>query len=370
MTRWGGPGAAFARQAKELHAAVDRVLDSGWYVLGPEVEAFEEEFAAWTGSAYSLGVANGTDALVVALRAAGVGPGDVVATVSHTAVATVAAIELTGATPLLVDIDAVSMTMCPLSLAAALEAHAGHVRAVVPVHLYGHPADMPEILRIAGEHGAVVVEDCAQAHGAALDGRPVGSWGVAAAYSFYPTKNLGALGDAGALTTSDTELAHRARLLRQYGWVERYISEVPGLNSRLDPVQAAVLRVRLPGLRDDNARRRQIAQRYDDALADLVRVPATAPGADHVYHQYTVRLPRRDEVAEQMRQAGVPVAVLYPQAVHQQPAYAGRVPVSPTGLRVTEDTVEQLLCLPVNPDVDDDAVDAAIDALQKAAHGL
>jgi dTDP-4-amino-4,6-dideoxygalactose transaminase len=269
MIQVADPGASYRAQKNEIDAAVARVMQSGWYVLGAEVEGFEREFAAWAQSDHCVSCANGTDALVLALRAAGIGPGDLVATVSHTAVATVAAIELVGARVELLDVDPRRYTLSPASLKALLARVAGRLKAVVVVHLYGQMADMPAIEALCQQHDLLLVEDCAQAQGAKLNGRLAGTWGQAATFSFYPTKNLGALGDGGAVTFKNADHAMKARGLRQYGWKERYISEFAGFNSRLDEIQAAVLRVKLPRLNTDNARRRAIAKRYDEQLGQL-----------------------------------------------------------------------------------------------------
>jgi dTDP-4-amino-4,6-dideoxygalactose transaminase len=332
------------------------------YILGDEVAQFEVESEQLTGLPHGVACGSGTDALQLALRALGIGPGDLVATVSHTAVATVAAIELCGATPALVDIDIASMTMSSESLAALLESMPGRVKAVVPVHLYGHPSDMTAIGRLAELHGLSVVEDCAQAHGASHAGGLVGSGSDAAAYSFYPTKNLGAIGDGGLAAFRDPAVAERARLLRQYGWRDRYISEIVGFNSRLDPLQAAVLRAKLPHLDQENDRRREIAARYTAALPTSLRLPTAAPGTRHVFHQYVARTPRRDEFRRHLDLHKVPTSVLYPQAVHQQPAYAGRLPIGPDGLSSTEVTVREIVCLPIHPQLDDAALEQVIGA--------
>ena len=270
--------AAYRRLQAEIDAALGRVAAGGRYILGDEVAAFESEFAAYLGLDHAVGVASGTDAVMLALRACGVGPGDEVITVSHTAVATVAAIELCGATPRLVDIDAATFTMAPAAFAAALTPR---TKAMIVVHLYGNPADMDAIIPIARAHGLAVIEDCAQAHGARYRGRLVGALGDVAAFSFYPTKNLAALGDGGAVATNRPEIADRLRQLRQYGWRERYISEIPGTNSRLDELQAAVLRVRLRRLDEENDARRRLAAAYTQALAGL---PVTTPYALSLIH--------------------------------------------------------------------------------------
>jgi dTDP-4-amino-4,6-dideoxygalactose transaminase len=324
------PGRDYRHNQTEIDAAVRRVLDSGWYILGPEVGAFEAEFASYLGLKEAIGVASGTDAVELALRGLEIGPGDAVYTVSNTAVATVAAIERAGATPILVDVGEGTGTMDPDSLARAVSAgSAGDARpaAVVAVHLYGQPAPMDEILAIARTAGLCVVEDCAQAHGARLDGRMAGTMGHVAAFSFYPTKNLAALGDGGCVVTDDATAATRIRELRQYGWRQRYVSAVPGLNSRLDEVQAAVLRARLPRLETDNDRRREIAARYDAGLqGSAVTLPVARSGVGHVYHQYVIRAARRDHLVSRLRDSGIGTAIHYPVPIHLQPGYAGRLP--------------------------------------------
>lgn len=363
------PKAAYLARRPEIDRAIHDTLDSGWYILGRQVEAFETAFAPCVGAEAGIGVGSGTDAIEIALRACGIGPGDVVLTVSHTAVATVAAIERCGATPALVEVDPSSFTMDPDRLERAVQAAGGRARAVVPVHLYGHPADMPAIGHIARRHGLRVIEDAAQAHGAAIDGRKVGSWGDAAAFSFYPTKNLGALGDGGMVVTSDPQLAARARSLRQYGWERRYISGVPGINSRLDELQAAVLRVRLCHLDEDNARRRAIARRYDGLLGatDLV-LPVTRAGSTHVFHQYVVRTPRRDDLRAHLRELEIGSLIHYPAAVHQQPAYAERLPAVDRFDR-TPRIVNEILSLPMYPELTDSQVDTVADAVLSWARG-
>jgi dTDP-4-amino-4,6-dideoxygalactose transaminase len=333
--------------AGEIQEAIRRVLESGHYILGPEVETFEREFAAYLGVAHAITVANGTDAVELALRAAGVKPGDHVLTVANTATATVAAIELSGARAEFVDIDSRTMTMDPEALAQRLAARREPApRAVVPVHLYGHPADLVRIGEIARQHGLAVIEDCAQAHGATIHGRHVGTWGEASAFSFYPTKNLGAIGDGGAVTTGDAGLAERLRLLRQYGWRERYVAEVPGKNSRLDELQAAILRVKLGRLEADNLRRRELAGQYLRLLiGSELTLPETAAGCQPVWHQFVVRTPTRDSLKTHLAAAGVQTSVLYPVPLHRQPAYRD----DRVHLPVTEQASRELLCLPMHP---------------------
>ena len=349
------PKAGYLAHQAEIDSAIQRVLNSGWYILGSEVKSFEQEFAAYIGIHHAIGVANGTDALELSLRACGVGSGDLVFTVSHTAVATVAAIELAGATPVLVDIDPGTYTMDPSCLKDALvRPPAGKPKAVIPVHLYGHPADMSSILELAKRHGLYVIEDCAQSHGATLVGCKTGAWGDIAAFSFYPTKNLGAIGDGGMVVTDNPELAERVRHLRQYGWRERYISEIPGGNSRLDELQAAILRVKLRYLDKENMRRQSLAQTYKALLADAgLTLPEVRSGVTHVYHQYVVRLPQRDALRTYLRQAGIGTLIHYPEPVHLQPAYQSRLLlVAP--LPWTEQVAMQVFSLPMFPQLSDD----------------
>jgi dTDP-4-amino-4,6-dideoxygalactose transaminase len=354
--------AAYCRLKPEIDAAVGRVLAGGWYILGEEIRAFEAEFAAYLGVAHAVGVASGTDAVLLALCALGIGPGDEVITVSHTAVATVAAIELCGATPGLVDIDPVSFTMDPAALAAAITPR---TRAIIPVHLYGRPADMDAVLDVARAHNLMVIEDCAQAHGARYQGQMAGTMGDAAAFSFYPTKNLGALGDGGAVTTNRLEVAERLRLLRQYGWRERYISDVAGYNSRLDELQAAILRVRLRRLDEENAARRRLAEIYYDALAGIPSVtrPQDCPDSYDVYHLYVIRAERRDALQAYLRERGIGAAIHYPVPVHLQPAYA-RLGYGPGSLPATEEAARTILSLPLYPDLPEESARAVADAIR------
>lgn len=352
---FANPHAAFALRKEEMLGSVARSLDSGQYILGPEVEAFEKEFAAWLGLEHAAGCASGTDAIELALRALGVGPGKAVFTVSHTAVATVAAIERAGGVPVLVDIDAATYTMDPASLEEAvlyLQTHCPDLTpaVVIPVHIYGHPCDIDAITAIASRHGLAVLEDCAQAHGAHYKGRMVGTIGSAAAFSFYPTKNLGALGDGGAVATNNAALAEDLAALRQYGWKQRYISAVSGINSRLDPVQAAILSVQLRYLDADNAARKRLAAVYTDKLnACGLILPQTASWADPVFHLYVVRCQSdRESFMNFLRQKSIGTAIHYPQPVHLQPAYRTRI-LAPTGLAVTESIMDELVSLPMFP---------------------
>ena len=363
------PKAEYLAHKAEIDSAIARALESGRYILGDEVSAFEAEWGAHVGTSYCVGVGNGTDALELALRALGLGAGDIVITTSNTAVATVAAIELAGATPLLVDVDEETMTMSPARLEEAIaRTPDGAVKAVIPVHLYGQPADMPQIMSIAASHGLKVIEDCAQAHGARLDGQAVGTWGDAAAFSFYPTKNLGALGDGGAVVTNDPALAEALRELRVYGWRERYISARAGMNTRLDDLQAAILRVKLRHLATANDRRREIARRYSRSLGDLpVRLPPQSENVHHVYHQFVIRLSERDGLREHLQAQDIGAAILYPVPIHLQPAYRDRI-ATDGALPVTERAATELLCLPIHPTLSDDDVDRVSAVIRAWVH--
>lgn len=349
------PKADYLVHKQEIDTAIAEVLEAGSYILGQQVAVFEQEFSAYLGVAHAVSVGNGTDALHLALRACGVGPGDAVLTVSHTAVATVAAIELAGAEPILVDIDPVTFTMDPNRLKAAISSsHGQRLKAVIPVHLYGQPADLPAILEISKKYDLYVIEDCAQSHGASLGGRKTGAWGHLATFSFYPTKNLAALGDGGAIVTNDPGLADRARLLREYGWRNRYVSLLPGLNSRLDELQAAILRVKLKYLDDANARRQALARLYDNRLQAVssVQTPACGEGI-HVYHQYVVQSPQRDALRAYLQTNGIAALIHYPAPVHSQPAYKGRVAIGVGGLRHSEEACQKVLSLPMYPQLTD-----------------
>lgn len=338
----------------EIDAALAGVLERGYFILGPEVAAFEREFAGYIGAAEGVGVASGTDALHLALRACEVGPGDEVITVSHTAGATVAAVVMTGATPVLVDIDPRSFNIDPEQVARHITPR---TKAILPVHLYGQAADLDPLLELARRHGLRVVEDCAQAHGAEYHGRLVGNWGDVGCFSFYPTKNLGALGDGGMVVTSDPALAERVRLLREYGWRERYRSTIHGYNSRLDELHAAVLRVKLRYLDQGNARRRELAQRYRQRLGeDGVALPQELSYGRHVYHLFVVRSAKRDALQQYLRERGVGTLIHYPVPVHLQDAY-GELGLGPGSLPVTEQYAGAILSLPLYPELTDGAVD-------------
>jgi dTDP-4-amino-4,6-dideoxygalactose transaminase len=354
---------------EEIDSAVARTLESGWYVLGREVTGFEDEFSAYlackqSGDLGCVGVNSGTDALHLSLRACGVGPGDEVITVAHTAVATAAAISLAGAEPIFVDIDPDTYTMDPTKVEPAITPR---TRAIVPVHIYGHPVDMEAVMAIAQRAGIRVIEDCAQAHGARYRQQSVGSIGDLGCFSFYPTKNLGAMGDGGAVVGRDPALVERVRFLREYGWTPetRFVSQFQGMNSRLDELQAAILRVKLRHLDGWNAARRAIAQWYTGLLAEGLSLPLERPDCFHVYHQYVVRTSKRDVVRRLLQEAGVGTGIHYPVPVHLQPAYAvnGR-PAS--SLPRTEQAALEIISLPVYPHLPYEQVEQVADAIRSA----
>jgi dTDP-4-amino-4,6-dideoxygalactose transaminase len=348
-------------QAASLRAEVDAVLAEGRYIGGPRIEAFERDFGAYCGEgAVAVGVGSGTDAIELSLRALGIHAGDEVITAANTCVPTVAGIEAAGATPVLVDVREDDATLDPGLLRGALTER---TRAIVPVHLYGRCADMTAINAFAGEHDLFVVEDAAQAHGASCAGGRTGTLADAAAFSFYPTKNLGAVGDAGAVVTRRTDVVERVRMLRSYGESERYRSELSGTNSRLDALQAAVLNVKLPELDAANGRRRELAELY---RAELDGVAVTLPSDDdgHVYHLFVIRAPKRDELRDALAAEGVETLVHYPRAVHQHPAYAR---LAHAGLGVSERLAAESVSLPLYPELDDEAVRAVAAAVRRYA---
>jgi dTDP-4-amino-4,6-dideoxygalactose transaminase len=350
----------YAAIQAEVDAAIRGVLERGWFVLGPEVEAFEAEFAAYCGARHAVGVGSGTEALHLALWACELGPGDEVITVAHTAVPTINAISLTGARPIFVDVDSATRTMDPAAAAAAITPR---TRALLPVHLYGHTADMEPLRALARTHGLRLIEDAAQAHGAEYRGTRAGRLGDLAAFSFYPTKNLGAYGDGGMVVTDDPALAERLRLLRNYGQTDRYHHQIEGMNSRLDELQAAVLRVKLRHLDDWTAARRERAARYAERLR-AVAPPAEATWARHVYHLYVVCVPRRESVQAALAAAGIGTLVHYPIAAHLQPAYA-HLAVARGSLRITERLADEVLSLPLYPELPLEQVDLVADTLNR-----
>lgn len=349
MILCANPLAQYQSHREEILEAVRRVLDGGHYVLGPEVGALERDFAAYCGVEHGIGLNSGTDALILTLRALDVGPGDEVVTVSHTALATVSAIVACGATPVLVDIDPVYYTMAPEGLRAAITPR---TKAVIPVHLYGQCADLDAIMAIAAEHDLPVIEDCAQATGARYRGKPVGSIGDAACFSFYPTKNLGAIGDGGMVVTRKVELAVRIKRLRQYGWNESRSTEEPGMNSRLDEVQAAILNVKLKYLDRDNQRRRELAARYAAGLAGKnLTLPAVRPDTSHVFHLYVIACDRRDALIARLAEHGVVAGIHYRAPGHMHGGYDRCCILPNAGLPVTEALLARILSLPMFPEL-------------------
>ncbi len=362
---FGDLGRQYAALQPELEAAALRVLRSGWYVLGPEVRAFEAEWAAYCGAAHCVGVANGTDALHLALRAVGVGAGDEVITAPNAAGYTAFALRLIGARPVYADVDQHTWTLDPRSAERLVTPR---TRAIVPVHLYGAPADVESLSALARRHRVALVEDCAQAHGGTAQGRPVGAWGDAACFSFYPTKNLGALGDAGAVTAADAGVAERVRRLRQYGWAAKYEAVEPqGFNSRLDELQAALLRVRMRVLAAGNERRRAHAVLYRELLASQpgLRLPADTSG--HVYHLFVIRVldGRRDALRQSLRERGIETAVHYPIPDYLQPAFAD-LGYGPGTAPVAERLANEALSLPCYPELSGEEVRAVATAVVEA----
>jgi dTDP-4-amino-4,6-dideoxygalactose transaminase len=343
----------------EINAAILRVVASTQYILGPEVSAFEDEFAAYCGAKFAVGVNSGTSALHLALLAAGIGPGDEVITVSYTFVATIAAILYTGARPVLVDIDPATFTLDPAQIEAAITPR---TKAIIPVHLYGQPADMTPILALARQHGLIVIEDAAQAHGAAYAGQRAGSIGDLACFSFYPSKNLGAYGEAGAVTTHSADFAQKIRLLRDWGGKDEFV--LRGFNARLDAIQAAVLRVKLRHLEAWNAARRTIAQRYDDWLrGSAVQPPIERPGSRHVYHLYAIRTPRRDDLHAALAGQEITARVHYPIPIHQQPAYRDLVTCGGPLIH-TERCAREVLSLPIYAEMPPEQVETVAAAVR------
>jgi dTDP-4-amino-4,6-dideoxygalactose transaminase len=350
-----------ARHAEALKAAAARVIDSGWYVLGEEVAAFEREFAAYCGARHAIGVGNGLDALALIFRAyrelGALKEGDEVLVPANTFIATFLAVSQSGLVPVPVEPDAASFNLDPARAAAAI---GPRTRAIVAVHLYGQLADMPALAALARRHGLLLIEDAAQAHGAALGGRRAGTLGDAAAFSFFPTKNLGALGDGGAVTTADDALARKVAALRNYGSETKYLHLFQGANSRLDELQAALLRVKLAHLDEETARRREVARRYREGIRHpAIGLPAPAREEAHVWHLFVVRCARRDALQRHLHAHGIHTQVHYPVPAHRQPAYAALHGLS---LPLTEALQAEVLSLPLNPALDDAAVDAVIAA--------
>ena len=348
---WASPLAQYRAHQAPIQRAINRVLDSGTYILGGEVEAFENAFAEYCGGGCAVGVASGTDALILALRTLGIGAGDEVITVAHTAVATVAAILAVGATPVLVDVDDMFWTLNPAALAAAATPRS---KAVIAVHLYGQAADLDSILPFARRHRLAVIEDCAQASGGRYRGRRVGSIGEIGCFSFYPTKNLGAIGDGGMVVARELKIAERVRRLRQYGWDDTRQTHEAGFNSQLDPLQAAILQAKLPHLDADNVRRAAIAQQYEQGLRGLaIKTPKERPDTQHVYHLYVIACAQREALMAHLAERQVGCAIHYPVPVHRQAGYADRVSLPAGCLPVTEGLCQQIMSLPLYPELSD-----------------
>lgn len=354
------PRAQYLHRKAEIDAAVARVMDGEMYILGREVAALEEEFAAYCGTAFAVGVNSGTDALTLALMALDIKPGDEVITVSHTAVATVAAIERARATPVLVDVEADFYTLDPAAFEAAITPK---TRAVIPVHLYGQTADMDALMKVAKARGIKVIEDCAQATGALYKGRRVGTIGDIGTFSFFPTKNLGCLGDGGMVVTANSEIAERLQRLRQYGWGKERVSTLAGMNSRLDEIQAAILRAKLPYLDEDNDARRAIAAAYDASLSLAgLSLPVVRPESAHAFHLYVVQHRDRDGLRAHLADKGIMAGIHYAEPAHHQPVYTSCAHSG--GLAATDALVGRILSLPIYPELDPAPV---IDAIKSFA---
>ena len=360
MINFSSPKDQYLSHKKDIDTAIAGVLNSGRYILGDNVIQFEREFASYIGAPYAFGVGSGTEALHIALKAFNIGLGDEVITVSHTAVATIAAIRLCGAVPVFVDIEQDYFTINAESIEKAITKK---TKAIIAVHLYGQPADMDPIMKLASEFNLKVIEDCAQAHGAKYNGKKVGSIGDAGCFSFYPTKNLGGIGDGGLITTSNEQVGMKIKLLREYGWKERYISFIEGHNSRLDELQAAILRVKLKYLENDNERRNEIALQYKVGLGKTdVLIPKVRNKAGHVFHLYVIRTKKREQLMDFLLNNSINALIHYPLPVHLQPAYQKFV-TSP--LEITEKISHEILSLPIYPELSDEKVNYVIETIKK-----
>jgi len=347
----------------EIDAAIQDVLNSGKFILGPHEKAFEQEIADYLGVQHAVGLASGTDALIIALRAAGIGPGDEVIVPAYSFFATAGAVLHVGATPVFVDISADTYLIDPSLLSAALSER---TRAIIPVHLYGQAADMDRILDFARAQHLVVIEDNAQAFGAEYKGKKTGSLGDLGCLSFFPSKNLGGYGDGGMLVTNDDELAKQARMLRTHGWQKKYFPEILGYNSRLDELQAAILRVKLNYVDSWNAQRRQVASWYDQALTEIsIQPPVVAPDQTPVYHLYMVRFQNRSQVQQALKEAGIASDIYYPQPLHQCQPCVG-LPLPKEGLPISEQASKELLALPLYSEMTIDHVNLVVSTIQKA----
>ncbi len=364
LIRFGDLAREYRELQADIDAAVARVLQSGWFVLGPEVEAFEHAFAEWLGAKHVVGVASGTEAIALALMAAEVGPGDKVITVAHTAVPTISAISMIGATPRFVDIDPAT---CLMDVAQVEEAITPSTRAIVPVHLYGQCVDMDSLLAVADRHAIPVIEDCAQATGAMCNGRMAGTMGRMGCFSFYPSKNLGCYGDGGAVSTNDDSLAERLRMLRNYGQSKRYHHDIKGINSRLDEVQAAILSAKLPHVDAWNDRRKAIASRYREGLsATGLTLPAEREAGAHVYHLFAVQSENRETIMRALANSGVQTLIHYPIPAHRQKAYLD-LSYAVGSLPNTEHVASRVFSLPLYPQLTDAEVERVIRVTRDAA---
>jgi dTDP-4-amino-4,6-dideoxygalactose transaminase len=345
---------------EEMFVRVNRILDSMQLFLGENVQGLEKEFAEFSGAAYGVGVSDGTTALHIILRAMGIGPGDEVITVSHTFIATVEAIVLAGAKPVFVDIDP---DTCLMDLAQVEAKITPRTKAILPVHLYGQMVDMDALRQIAQKYGLKIVEDACQAHGAAFHDHPSGSLGDAAGFSFYFSKNLGAYGEGGFIATNDQEIYRKARMIRDHGSEKRYQHELIGFNGRLDEIQAAFLRVKLPHLAEWNEKRREHAALYNRLLKDTpVTTPVECPGHKHVYHLYVIRAPRRDELQAYLKSCGIGTGIHYPIPIHQQVSMRGIVETET--LPVTEKVTKEILSLPMFAELTDEEIDYVVGAIK------
>ena len=354
--------AQYAAIHTDVDEAIRRVVEGAQFIMGPDVALFEAEFAAWCGVPHCAGVSSGTAALELMLRVLGIGPGDEVVTVAHTFIATAEAISMVGAKPVFVDIDPLSYTLDPDAFVAAITAR---TRAVIPVHLYGQPADMTRIGAIAQQHGIAVVEDAAQAHGASWQGTRTGNFGDGACFSFYPGKNLGAYGDAGAVTSRHEDVVAQVRRLRNHGRQSKYLHDQVGYGHRIDTLQAAILRAKLPYLSAWTRTRQRLAARYSELLADAsVVLPYVAPGADPVWHLYVIRTSQRDEMVARLNRRGIGAGVHYPVPLHLQPAYA-ELGYKPGSLPVTESVAATCVSLPLYPEMSDAQQEQVVAAIYK-----
>lgn len=358
------PKAQYSSHKDEIDDAIHAVLNGSKYVLGEQVEALESHFANFIGVKHSIGVANGTDAIELALRALSIGYGDKVITVSHSAVATVAGIEASGATPVVVDLEDEFYTMDPLLLE---QVFSKEVKAVIAVHLYGQSSSMDKIQSFCNSHNLFLIEDCAQAHGAFYKGKRLGSIGDIGTFSCYPTKNLGAIGDGGLVTTNSSELAKKIKMIREYGWVNR-ISEVKGRNSRLDELQAAILNVKLKYLDEDNEKRKNLALIYDQLSSESIQIPKRRAQSDHVFHLYVCQLPNRDGLKSFLEKHDIFPGIHYPFPIHLQPAYKNSIQ-APVSMQVTEKICQNILSLPMYPELEPDHARLIVDLIESFYRG-